>query len=295
MAARAKGRWKRRDRALVPAVMRIMDNGGPTHFVYEGACRAGLRAAFCLEGEPWGRSDLRAGRIIAEALALLGAERPTWAEGQPSWTDPGYAPGDVYFCLHCRKPMPEDASLGAKYCSAECKRAHGWLAAAKNHAQMSRAQYRAFIAVRRQRATEEHGLTCATCGKKFLQFDKRRDLRSSNRYCSRACRDAACAPRACVVCSEVFQPKRNADAKTCGANACLAALRRRRNRAAWGARECMVCGKSFEPNGNNPDQSYCSTKCANVRWRGVPGGSARKADKLGISEGPVPAMLCEAV
>lgn len=272
MTARSKGRWRKRDRALVPAVMHILNNGGPTHFVYEGPCRAGLRSAFCLEGEPWSRSDLRAGRIVAEALSLLGAQRPTWAEGQPEWTDPGYAPGDVYYCQHCRKPMPEDRGLGAKFCSRECKVANYMAGVRANHAQMSRAEWRAMIAVRRQRVLRERGLTCQHCGGKFLPKDKSHDLRSLA-YCSRKCQRAACAPRPCVVCGTIFEPKRNAAAKTCGANACLAALRRQRNRATLAPRSCEGCGGRFQPG--KEAARFCSSACANRRWAGMPGGRLR--------------------
>jgi hypothetical protein len=224
-------RWRQRDRAIITEIVEIMDVGAP-YFRYEGACRAGLRAAFCLEGEQWHRADIRSGRIVAAALVELGAVRPTWAEGQPGWTDPGYAPGDVYYCHRCAKPMPEGTALGAKFCSDDCKRANYFAGARAHQAQMSRAEYKAMLATVREKKLIEHGLTCVQCGERFLPFDKaeyhpERDIRDSRRYCSRRCRDRACAPRQCAHCGQMFKPKKYASAKFCS-DECRSRVRNRR-------------------------------------------------------------------
>jgi hypothetical protein len=162
--------------------------------------------------------------------------------------------------------MPEDRGRGAKFCSPECRRGNYFATVRRAGAQMTLATYRALLAARRAEALEQKGLTCVQCGVKFLRLDRwRGNFRGmSTRYCSLACRDAACTERRCLVCDEPFTPRRDADAKICDTNACRAAFRRQRMRAALGPRACPNCGAVFSPT--KPEGRFCSSGCSN-QWR----------------------------
>jgi hypothetical protein len=86
-------------------------------FQFEGAVTAGLRAELCLRGWPWELADTEARRLVKAALALIGARRPTWQQGQPEHTQEGatYIPRDR--CARCTRRLPEGRP---RYCSDVC-------------------------------------------------------------------------------------------------------------------------------------------------------------------------------
>ena len=116
---------RRRRSKLAEAIATMMrdarDAGAPTLFTYEATCRRGIRAALCLQGWPWSVADVTADEAVQRALGLVGAERPSWEEGQPEWTlEDRSLPIERERCARCHKPLPE---ASWKFCSGLCRRA----------------------------------------------------------------------------------------------------------------------------------------------------------------------------
>lgn len=131
LKAEAKPRPRRlsRDkrRHLVDTVARLMkaakeSGAAATLLNFEGPCRHGLRSRLTLEGWGWQDADAIAADIVASALRQIGAQRPTWAEGQPEWSQQGAgALIDRIRCIHCHNPLE---GIQRKFCSDLCGVAH---------------------------------------------------------------------------------------------------------------------------------------------------------------------------
>jgi hypothetical protein len=109
---------RERERRLVDDVAEVLHTGEPTLFAFEAVCRHAIRYALCRKGWQWEDADLAAARVVSMSLNLIGAERPSWAQGQPGWTEPGALPIERTRCARCRKPLPDDRP---KYCSDHCR------------------------------------------------------------------------------------------------------------------------------------------------------------------------------
>lgn len=94
------------------------DGTTPSKFTYEATFIAELRASLCLIGWPWDVADRAARGVVAEALRLARAVRPTWAEGQRAFT--GLEVKDSQ-CRHCATPLRERQ---VHFCSSTCR--HRW-------------------------------------------------------------------------------------------------------------------------------------------------------------------------
>jgi hypothetical protein len=121
----AERRGRRLDKAerkqAVDRVAAVLIRGQPTQFAFEAACRHDLRAGLCLNGMAWSRADTTAADIVSEALALIGAERPTWNQGQPWWTDSAATWFLRTNCMRCGKLLPELKRVtDRRYCSQSC-------------------------------------------------------------------------------------------------------------------------------------------------------------------------------
>lgn len=110
-----------RRRAITLRIAGLMRRAEPTPFSAEGPARAGLRAALCLKGWRWTVADRLAAEIVAAALALVGAKRPSWAEGQRAFTTDGAWREERERCVRCFKPLPEGHVI---YCGRLCGNAH---------------------------------------------------------------------------------------------------------------------------------------------------------------------------
>lgn len=106
-----------RQKAIRDKIVAIMRAVEPTPFAAEGPCRHGIRSSLCLQGWGWAAADTIAAEIVAAALNIVGAKRPTWYEGQPEYTQPGALPIQRDNCIRCRKPLPEGHY---KFCSKIC-------------------------------------------------------------------------------------------------------------------------------------------------------------------------------
>jgi len=218
-----KGR--KRDAVISEAMDRLRD-WRMSAFEQEGPVRTALRSGLCLAGRGWQRSDDEAAAIVGEGLARLGAERPSWREGQPEYGNterdekareamvertrpcrrcgtlfaPRLVSHDTLYCSWECVPLPERHCLacgkgfaprhkGSKYCSHACS--------AKGQRTVAERQCRHCLAVFRPKNGNQAG---------------------EGHYCSMACRDAARATmrieKTCECCGAAFVAK-HAKAKFC--------------------------------------------------------------------------------
>jgi hypothetical protein len=113
---------QRKQQHLVTAVAVILDRGEPTQFALEATCRHALRSRLCLQGWRWAEADAVAFDIVAKALRRAGAQRPTWAEGQPEHLQ-NFSGAMIARtrCVRCRKTLPDGHW---KFCGSTCSTMH---------------------------------------------------------------------------------------------------------------------------------------------------------------------------
>lgn len=115
---------RQRREAIVDMLADLMREAEPTPFAVEGPARAAIRAALCMRDWRWGQADAAADDAIQTALGRIGAQRPTWQQGQPEWAQDGVIPRSRERCARCGKPFPEnDAATWRKYCGPVCAQA----------------------------------------------------------------------------------------------------------------------------------------------------------------------------
>lgn len=90
-------------------------------FGLEGPLRASLRSNLCLRGWHWRDADRLACDVLSGAHALVGAERPSWNEGQREWTIEGGTLIERTRCARCHQKLPEGHP---KFCSDICRKNH---------------------------------------------------------------------------------------------------------------------------------------------------------------------------
>ena len=109
---------EKRRQHLIERIVLILDRGEPSKFAFEGSCRRGLRSSFVLAGWRWAEADATAADILAAAFREIGAQRPTWLDGQPSaFQDGASIPRER--CLGCGQQLLGDVT--ERFCSRPCK------------------------------------------------------------------------------------------------------------------------------------------------------------------------------
>lgn len=201
-------------RHVIDEAMDLMRDWRYSHFEFEGATRAGIRAALCLQGYGWHRSDQQTSEIVAEALSLLGAKRPTWNEGQPEYTTPREN------CQQCRGPLDDTQIAHAdRFCSAECAKIAITRRIFEGSSKTDQAYIRAYRVIWISRKPT---LICEQCGKAF----KQRGENGTAKFCSETCYYTNIKQRAptisgeCLYCESAFvakHPKAAYCSKTCKA------------------------------------------------------------------------------
>jgi hypothetical protein len=261
-----------RREALTETVGAILEQGVSTKFEFEGACWHGVRSAFCEEGHGYRRADAWSGEIVSEALRRLGAARPSWNEGQPEHTQFGFAPELRYWCERCGKPINRDADAsdyGRRYCSRECADSAKGIRKREDLRRHSAAERAALVAAaaktRKDIADERMTRICPKCDSMF------RAKVSTQKYCSRACADAALRlpepppepkpklpERPCKVCGGIFTPSRR-DQTFC-TKSCKSKASREALAARLPLQVCPQCGETFQPDRRG--RVFCSSECS---------------------------------
>lgn len=116
-----------RKRLTLVAMGLLRAGNPPTSFAREGLLIAAFRAAIVLSGGwSWRDADRAARAVVLEALTVMGAHRPTWAEA----STPHYAQADAFTlfertrCRNCGGRLPPE---NRAFCSRRCNGA--WHAA----------------------------------------------------------------------------------------------------------------------------------------------------------------------
>ena len=234
-------------KTAVARTVELLRNWHQSPFENEGSTVAGFRSALCINGHPWTSSDREAHAIVAEALSILGAERPTWLQGQRHYSEPREN------CKWCSCELePGDQISG--FCSEEHARfalTH-WGFETKNRTD---ANY--FLVQRAARRLSQESRKCACCGKKFKPPDKSYD----QKFCSRECvsENRRNAIKDCRHCGKPFHSPFST-AIFCS-RVCSDADRKIRQVE----RTCVCCGKAFVAKNNKA--SLCSNRCEKTMGR----------------------------
>jgi len=188
MSRRRSRRGERADRqARMRQIAEVLQQGEPTRFRFEGACRHAVRARLCLDGWPYHAADAEAHQLVQGALDMIAARRPSWAMGQPEWTQDGARLAERHHCARCAEPLPEGRRL---WCSDTCKNAAHTDRDRRDRRDEYAAKARAYRAARAAKVPER---TCETCGRGFKPKDPGR--RPNQRFCSVKCRNAGVGGR----------------------------------------------------------------------------------------------------
>lgn len=164
-----------RQKAVRDKIVTIMRTVEPTPFAAEGPCRAGVRSSLCLQGWAWADADAVAAEIVAAALNIVGARRPTWQQGQPEWTQPGVHKIRYDRCRSCKGPLPE---THFSFCCRECGDA--WRA--KNAYRGELEDLAAYARARRAAwSAKQAARVCEGCGVSY------QPKRPNQRFCSQVC------------------------------------------------------------------------------------------------------------
>jgi hypothetical protein len=172
---------KDRARSIREKIVPVMREVEPTPFAAEGPCRAGIRSSLCLQGWPWLDADTAAAEVVAAALHVVGARRPTWYQGQPDFAQPGVTPIVYDRCRQCRGPIPEGRRA---FCCIDCKQIFHGRRASQAHSEEARTRHAAWYAARSSKLPEQ---VCDGCGRSY------RPKRPGQRFCSVACVNLAYA------------------------------------------------------------------------------------------------------
>lgn len=164
--------------AIIDLLARMMRRAEPTPFAVEGPARAAIRARLCESGWKWGQADAAADEAVQAALSRVGAERPTWQQGQPEHTQEAVLPILRENCARCGRPLPEDR---VKYCDEVCAKAAVITRRERSDKEEARAKQKIYTAA----WAEKHPRECKMCGKSF------KPRRGDAKYCSVACGDDA--------------------------------------------------------------------------------------------------------
>jgi len=251
---------------LVSTVALMLKQGQPTRFAFEGACRHGVRSSLCLQGWAWCDADAAAASVVSAALNRIGAERPTWAQGQPGYTEEGFAPVQYTRCVHCHSNIGDEVVSG-KFCSELCRNANYQQIYRQFDLRVSLAERHAIKAADAEHNRKQREMDCEHCGKVFTRLLGKK----SQRFCSPECAHEASkterrriADKACLQCGTMFRPKSDASkycSATCMGQAFSAAMRRPPT-------TCEACGKKFRAV--IPTRKFCSIECRAVGLRGRP-------------------------
>ena len=126
--------------------------------------------------------------IVGEALQKLGAKWPTWAQGQPEWTEEGVRVVRP-FCARCGTPIPMERILRslafpAKYCDITCTTAAQSAMRRRREGEGGKARHAAEVAATWRKAKDAMPQKpCEYCGDLFHPTPAKPD-RPETRSCT---------------------------------------------------------------------------------------------------------------
>lgn len=253
---------------VIDRTMDVLRDWRLSPFEAEGTVRATMRSALCLHGYGWQRSDRQADDVVRAALHLLGAERPSYANGQKEYTEPRE------ICAQCKGPLDDDdITARRRFCSQECRQISSVRDAER---------YDWLMSFERKHSTKlktkalSQAKTCARpgCGNSFQSVNPKA------RYCCPECvslDSRTVEARPCQRCGKRFRPRSNSDPGMFCSIEC-------KGIASRGAREkrvstiCRCCGEQFEAA--TRDAMYCSKRCRSFACRMGRGEVAIFSDRV---------------
>lgn len=231
---------------FVSAVMDRLRDWRLSPFENEAAVRCAVRNYFVARHHGWEPADGEAMRLVSEALHLMGAERPSWLEGQWIHTAPREN------CLWCQGPIDdEDQARGRRFCSRECARVTLEKRAREGRAHDDMVLKQAHHELAHWRAKPR---PCKHCGRDF------RNSVADVQFCSRACFHAASvqlADIACADCGKMFRPRQRGVlycSRSCGTRGGV-----KRAAARQPEKTCACCFAVFRAVRDNA--RFCSPRC----------------------------------
>ena len=221
---------------LIHVLFEAMSDWRYSPFQYEGATRNQLRSALCAAGYDWQRADHEAASLVAEVLK--GYPRPSWNEGQPSYT------ASIVTCKGCGGPLGEyEISNGIRYCCEDCRKMSRYKVSGLNNGSLQ---------------TGPKKCENPACQKVFYPVNH------FVQYCCRACHVEAqkifLPTRNCDFCGKEFQPSQTQSlycTQICKSRAAYARKRATQLEDRQDAK-CLFCGGYFTPK--KLGAQYCGKK-----------------------------------
>lgn len=238
-----------RRKHVVHEVIDQMKQWRSSPFEFEGTVRASIRSALCLQGIGWHRSDNEAASVVSEALRIIGAQRPTWEQGQREYSIPEEN------CNWCGIPLPEGTR--ERFCDPVCaKAALSWRDYETRYKE-SLIGNSAYRVVARSRNPER---PCKNCGEMFrpLQAD------SDQQFCSQRCFGAYRAylpEKQCKQCGKSFRPRQAGNTSLFCSSACY----HKHGRTEEYHRQCVWCFRPFVTK--SARAIFCSGTCKTQMFR----------------------------
>lgn len=242
-----------RFKRMAASVATILKAGRSSQFEYEGACRQGVRVSLVFEGWRWKDADATASALVSVALHMIGAERPSWDEGQLNFTNTHQV--DHHFCARCGRVIGQDRKRfsTAKYCSITCGQAAANAKFRITGVRVARAAWLASAALKKERTILERSGNCEACGRPFITD------RPNQRFCSMRCsghEKIEIKPRSCIRCATMFTPSTNREQPYCSHACAMKGIRKERPELT-----CLHCKAIFRPLYPSQKRLYCSTAC----------------------------------
>ncbi|MEI8715660.1 hypothetical protein [Mesorhizobium sp. ISC11] len=227
---------------IVRQMMDVLADWRLSPFELEGACRAGLRSALCLDGHSWQRADDEAASIIE--TCLRGHQRPTWLQGQPEGADREN-------CLGCGQLLDtSDRQMRrVSWCSDLCRLATKIRQEQADDYRGKEVSQRAFYLAQKQQMRKRN---CEFCSTSF------RPSVEESRFCSSSCarhaRGDILEQKECATCRKEFRPSSRSKAGLYCSPVCAST-----GRTTKPARPCAHCQHVFKPHRHS--QLWCSPTC----------------------------------
>ncbi len=218
-------------------------------FEFEGTIRTSVRAALCLEGYGWQRSDTEAASVVAEALRRMGAVRPTWDSGQREYVV------ERENCSWCALPLPEGTR--ERFCGEVCARSALTWRDYETRYKESLVGNSAYRVVARARNPER---PCKNCGEGFHPLT----AESNQEFCSQRCFGAYRSylpEKQCKHCGKTFRPRQAGNAGVFCSPKCYHA----NGRTQEYHRQCVWCFRPFVTKSTR--SLFCSGACKTQMFR----------------------------
>ncbi len=246
---------RQRFEAILHRTVELMKTWRTSTFEFEGPARYGIRRSLVLRGGwHWHDADACAAEIVEKALAIMGAVRPTWQQGQPEFGDNSLTIRTRCVNEGCGKVISDERLIPGKtkYCSDNCGRA---ARARWNRYHVERMTSVERIAEIQARSLAARAAVCVRCETHFVANQ------IGQIYCSVECQRLdrrTVEHKTCEQCGMLWRPRQTTKANRFCSAACLSDFRKEMR----GERTCESCGSSFAAGPYNRGQRDSGCACA---------------------------------